>query len=149
MTVSPLRLLSAALLLGLAAATTAAPLPQAEIAVGPQPLAVELAVTPDERRQGLMYRPSLPADQGMLFVFPNDRRRCMWMRNTRIPLSVAFIAADGTIVNLADMAPLDDATHCSRGPIRYALEVNRGWFAEHGIAAGDQIDGLQELPSAH
>jgi len=96
-----------------------------------------------------MYRPSLPADQGMLFLFPNDRRRCMWMRNTRIPLSVAFIAADGTIVNLADMAPLDDATHCSRGPIRYALEVNRGWFAEHGIAAGDQIDGLQELPSAH
>ncbi|MBK1733590.1 DUF192 domain-containing protein [Thiococcus pfennigii] len=148
MPASPLHLVPILLLLGLVAAATAAPLPQADIAVGPHRLTVELALEPADRQIGLMHRPSLPADQGMLFVFPNDGRRCMWMRNTLIPLSVAFIAADGSILNLADMAPLNDATHCSRGPIRYALEVNRGWFAERGIAAGDRIGGLQQLPPA-
>lgn len=118
----------------------------AQISVGNVPLAVEVVSDETSRQLGLMHRESLPDDRGMLFIFPVERRHCMWMRNTRIPLSVAFVASSGRILNIADMTPLSDATHCAIAPARYALEVNQGWFGGHGIAPGHQLDGLEPLP---
>ena len=115
--------------------------PTIQLAVGSGMLEVELAVTGEQRQQGLMFRPTMPADHGMLFVFPTDQSLSFWMRNTHIPLSIAFIDAGGRILNLDDMQPLDDKTfHTSNGMARYALEVNQGWFAAHGVQAGDVID---------
>lgn len=132
-------------LLLLVSTWAAAERPRVEISLGPHRISVELADSPATRALGLMHRKSLPADGGMLFVFAEDARHCMWMRNTHIPLTVLFAAPDGTILNLADMAPLSDATHCATGPARYALEIVQGWPAAHGIAAGQRIDGLEGL----
>ena len=88
----------------------------------------EVAATDAQREQGLMHRKSLPENNGMLFVFDRPARSCMWMKNTLIPLSVAFIDHDGIIVNIEEMAPLTTDSHCSAGWIRYALEMNAGWF---------------------
>jgi uncharacterized membrane protein (UPF0127 family) len=102
---------------------------------------VEVARTPAEQQVGLMHRTSMPADRGMLFVFPQARLQGFWMKDTRLPLSIAFIAADLTITDIADMRPLDDVTiHRSTQPVPYALEVNQGWFAERGITAGDRCE---------
>ncbi|MEY6431815.1 DUF192 domain-containing protein [Thioalkalicoccus limnaeus] len=120
----------------------------AEISVGAVALAVELAYDESSRQLGLMHREFLPADRGMLFIFPLERRHCMWMRNTWIPLSVAFVSSSGRVLNIADMTPLSDATHCAAAPARYALEVNQGWFDGHGIAPGQLIEGLESLPVA-
>lgn len=100
-------------------------------------LRVELASTPEQRSQGLMFRENLPPDQGMLFVFADDRVRSFWMRNTPIPLSIAFLDADRRIINILDMEPFDETLHQSAAPARYALEVNQGWFAARGMQAGD------------
>jgi len=89
-----------------------------------------------------MHRQSLPGNGGMLFVFESPDLQCFWMRNTPLPLSIAFIADDGSIVNIADMAPQTDDAHCSARPVRYALEMSQGWFEAHGIQAGNRIDGL-------
>lgn len=113
-----------------------------------QEIRAEVANTPESRSQGLMFRPSLPEAAGMVFVFPEIGRHAMWMKNTKVPLSVAFIDGDGRILNIEDMSPYTEATHQSAGPARYALEVNRGWFARHGIAPGARVEGLARLPPA-
>ena len=105
-------------------------------------LRVELADDGEKRALGLMYRDTLPADQGMLFVYDEEGERSFWMKNTRIPLSAAFISADGTIIRIADMNPLDTRTTDSTGPARYALETNQGWFKQHHVVEGDKVSGL-------
>jgi len=108
----------------------------------------EVADTPATRELGLMRRKSMPMGAGMLFVFDESARHCMWMRNTLIPLSVAFIDARGQIVNIADMQPLNETSHCAAQPARYALEMNQGWFKKRGIAAGRVIQGLEKFSPA-
>ena len=95
-----------------------------------------------------MFRQSLASTSGMIFVFPRERSVSMWMKNTLIPLSVAFIDANGQILNIEDMAPHSEQTHSSIKPAIYALETNQGWFAEHGIQRGDRVTGLEHLPPA-
>ena len=113
-----------------------------QIKVGPHPLKVELAASDPQRSQGLMFRKSLGKNEGMLFVFDEIEYHSMWMKNTLIPLSVAFVDAKGEILNVLDMQPLTLDTHTAAGPARYAIETNKGWFAEKGIKAGDKVTGL-------
>ena len=122
-------------------ATDPAPL-VADTASGPVAFSIEIADDAGERERGLMFRDDLPENHGMLFVFERPERLSFWMRNTFIPLSIAFIAADGRIVNIEDMAPQTETSHWSRGPALYALEMRRGWFAERGIRDGDAVEGL-------
>jgi uncharacterized membrane protein (UPF0127 family) len=101
---------------------------------------VEIADERDEQQRGLMERTELAEDAGMLFVFERDEPRSFWMRNTLIPLSIAYIADGGRIVDIQDMQPLDETSHPSTEPARYALEVNQGFFAERGIQIGDEVE---------
>lgn len=117
-------------------------LPITTIRVGPHPVAAEVAATPDQRTIGLMYRFSLPADHGMLFVFPEPQPLSFWMRNTYIPLSIAYIDADGRILNVVEMPARTDALHFSRGEALYALEMRKGWFADKGVGPGTRVTGL-------
>jgi len=117
-------------------------LPVTKLSVGIHAIHAEVANNEEERRQGLMYRTELPGNDGMLFVFEAPDVQCFWMRNTLLPLSIAFIADDGTVVNIEDMAPQTDDPHCARKPVRYALEMAKGWFAQRGVKAGNKIDGL-------
>jgi uncharacterized membrane protein (UPF0127 family) len=107
---------------------------------GDYEMAVEIADDPQKRSVGLMHRETLPDDAGMLFAWEQETTGAFWMRNTLIPLSIAFIKADGTIVHIEDMEPLTDATHVSPEPFRFAVEANQGWFASHGVGAGDVAD---------
>ncbi|HEX2011871.1 MAG TPA: DUF192 domain-containing protein [Roseateles sp.] len=116
-------------------------LPATQLSAGMHLIQAELAETADQRATGLMHRPSMPANAGMLFVFEQAGVQCFWMKNTLLPLSIAFVADDGSIVNIADMQPLSEASHCSARPVRYALEMNRGWFAKRGIKAGAKLSG--------
>lgn len=111
-------------------------------------LIAELAVTAAQRERGLMHRDALPDDHGMLFVYAAPERICMWMKNTRIPLSVAFLDGQGKIINIAEMQPKSLDIHCAARPARYALEMARGWFARRGISPGMRIRGLERLPSS-
>jgi len=105
------------------------------------PVRVEVANSSEERQRGLMFREALPADEGMLFVFEREERLSFWMKNTLIPLSIAFISRDGEIVDIQDMEPLDDRTfHRSAQPALYALEMNRGWFERHHVEVGDRVE---------
>ena len=142
------RLLIAALGLAapLAAAEPQAKLPTLALNAGIHVVQAEVANTFPSRAQGLMFRKSLGANQGMLFVFAEVERHCMWMRNTYVPLSVAFIDAAGVILNVADMKPQTEDSHCAAGPARYALEMNQGWFAVKGIKPGAKISGLAKAP---
>lgn len=117
-------------------------LPITKIRVGPHAVSAEVASTPAQRTRGLMYRFSLPADHGMLFVFPEPQPLAFWMRNTYIPLSIAYIDATGRILNIEDMAPRDESTHPSHGAALYALEMRKGWFAERGVGPGTRVTGL-------
>lgn len=99
----------------------------------------EIAQTPQERGQGLMGRKSLPPNHGMLFVFEAPGRQCFWMRNTPLPLTIAFIDAQGRITSFADMAPFSEETHCSTVPVPYALEMEQGWFKKRGVLVGDSM----------
>lgn len=138
-----LRLLFACLLaMTPSVAAAADPLPTTTLAINGHKIVAELATTPEQTTQGLMHRFSLRPDHGMLFVFDRTEIRSFWMKNTFIPLSIAFIAADGRIVNIDDMAPRDETLHWSKGPVRYALEMRKGWFAERAIGPGDRVDGL-------
>lgn len=119
-----------------------ADLPTATIHVGNHRLSVEVAATPAARGRGLMFREELPEDGGMLFVFPEEKVLEFWMRNTRIPLSIAFADGSGRIVRIADMDPLSETPVSSGAPARYALEVNRGWFDAHGVRSGDALGRL-------
>jgi uncharacterized membrane protein (UPF0127 family) len=116
-------------------------LPAATLRVGMHNIRAQLALTPLQRQIGLMYRQSMPTHEGMLFVFEEPQPQCFWMRNTLIPLSIAFLADDGTVVNIADMQPQSDDSHCSAKPVRYALEMNQGWFAKRGVKPGTRIAG--------
>jgi uncharacterized membrane protein (UPF0127 family) len=116
-------------------------LPLAELTAGMHVIHAELAVTPEQQATGMMFRRGMGANDGMLFVNDDAGVRCFWMRNTLIPLSIAFVAEDGTVVNIADMAPRSDESHCSAKPVRYALEVPLGWFAKRGFKAGLKLRG--------
>jgi uncharacterized protein len=118
-------------------------LPTTELKIGSNRLVAEIAAT-----TGLMNRFSLQRDHGMLFVFDTPQPQAFWMKNTYIPLSIAFIGADGRILNIEDMAPRTENTHPSRGAALYALEMKKGWFAERGIGAGDRVEGLDKVPKA-
>lgn len=120
------------------------PLPAVELGAGMYLIRAEVADSFSTRMQGLMRRTSLPPNGGMLFVFDEAGTHCMWMKNTLIPLSVAFIDAGGTIVNIADMQPHSEESHCASSPARYALEMVQGWFAQRGIRAGAQLRGLEK-----
>jgi len=108
----------------------------------------EVAATQQVRTTGLMHRFSLQPGHGMLFVFSTPQALAFWMRNTFIPLSIAFIGRDGKILNIEDMSPQTDTPHPSRGPAQYALEMKKGWFAERGVGAGDRVEGLDHAPRA-
>ncbi len=128
---------------GLAQAQQAAQgrLPTTRLSAGMHVIETELAVSPVQQQTGMMFRTEMGANEGMLFVNDDVAVRCFWMRNTLIPLSIAFVADDGTIVNIADMQPRSEASHCSTKPVRYALEVRQGWFAKRGIKAGARLRG--------
>ena len=111
------------------------------LTAGMHVIKAELAVSPSQQATGMMFRREMPGNEGMLFVNDDTATRCFWMRNTLVPLTIAFIADDGTIVNLADMAPQSDESHCSAQPVRYALEMSRGWFAKRGLKAGFKLRG--------
>ena len=123
-------------------------LPTVELRIGEHRIVAEAAVTEPARAHGLMHRKQrLAENRGMLFVFPAAGFHSMWMQNTYIPLSVAFIDERGVILNIADMAPLTTNAHTAAGFARYALEMNQGWFATRGIRAGAKIEGLGGAPA--
>jgi len=106
----------------------------------------EIAATHDSRVLGLMFRSILPANHGMLFIYPDEQTHCMWMKNTRIPLSAAFLDGEGTIVNIAGMEASSAENYCASRPVRYVLEMNQGWFQKRGISVGARITGLEKAP---
>jgi len=120
-------------------------LPKANITIGERSIAVEIANTPEQRAIGMMYRRKLGPDEGMLFVFERDQNLSFYMKNTFVPLSIAFIRSDGLISNIANMEPRTLTPHHSRTPSRYALEMPQGWFAEHGIQAETKVEIPSEL----
>ncbi len=111
-------------------------LPAIEILAGIHKIRAEVASDPTSRSNGLMFREALGPNEGMLFVFERPGSQCFWMKNTRIPLSIAFIDDNGRVVNIADMKPFDESSHCSAKAVRFALEMDQGWFAKRGVAAG-------------
>ncbi|KPF52815.1 hypothetical protein D621_10875 [beta proteobacterium AAP51] len=138
--------LLAAFALAFAATASAQTGPQPKLktvplTAGMHVIQAELAITPEQQQIGMMFRRTMGANEAMLFIEETASVRCFWMRNTFIPLSIAFLADDGTIVNIADMQPQSDQSHCSAQPVRYALEMNMGWFAKRGIKAGSRIRG--------
>ena len=133
-------------MLGFAPAAAQAAMPQVELAIDKHRLTAEVAHTDADRMQGLMHRRMLPEGRGMLFVFPNIAHHGMWMMNTYIPLSVAFIDEAGVIVNIEDMQPHTRDSHTAKKPVRYALEMNLGWFRKRGIVPGMKIEGLERAP---
>ncbi len=118
-------------------------LPVKTLTAGMHRIQAEVAATDASRSRGLMFRKELAPNHGMLFVFEQANVQCFWMRNTPLPLSIAFILDDGTITNIADMAPLTENSHCSTAPVRYTLEMEQGWFAKRGITPGKKITGIQ------
>jgi uncharacterized membrane protein (UPF0127 family) len=123
-------------------------LPTVQLSIKAHRLVAETATTTATRTVGLMHRFSLKPDHGMLFVFDAPQPLAFWMKNTFVPLSIAFIGVDGKILNIEDMAPQTETTHPSQGLALYALEMKKGWFAERGIAAGERVDGLEKAPRA-
>ncbi len=117
-----------------------------DLTAGMHVIRAELAITPAQQATGMMFRTEMPGNEGMLFINNDLGVRCFWMRNTLIPLTIAFLAEDGTIVNLADMQPRSEASHCSAQPVRYALEMRQGWFAKRGIQAGARLRGKPFTP---
>ena len=116
-------------------------LQRTELTIGMHRIDTQLATQPEQRQIGLMHRTAMPQHEGMLFVFEQPAVQCFWMRNTLIPLTAAFVADDGSIVNLADMQPLDESSHCSAKPVRYVLEMNQGWFKQRNLKAGARLRG--------
>ena len=122
-----------------------AELPATQLSTGMHLIRAEVADNMGSRAEGLMHRKSMPQNSGMVFVFEANATHCMWMKNTLIPLSVAFIDEAGAIINIADMQPHSEQSHCATRPARYALEMNKGWFAQRGIKAGAKLRGLEKL----
>ena len=136
--------LSALLVTTLVAQAQDAPqltLERVKLASGMHRINVQVAATPEQRQIGLMFRKDMPQHEGMIFIFDQPAQQCFWMKNTLLPLSAAFIADDGTVVNIEDMKPLVLDSHCSAKPVRYVLEMNKGWFPKKGIKAGSQLQG--------
>lgn len=131
---------------GMAQALAQGSLPVLELSAGMYRIEAEVAANDQHRQVGLMNRKTMPAQRGMLFVFPQERTHCMWMRNTLIPLSVAFIDADGYIINIENMQPQTEDNHCAKVPARFALEMNEGWFAQRGIKPGFRLQGIDKAP---
>jgi uncharacterized protein len=138
----------AAAIVALAAATSQAQdrpqmnLPTVQLKAGMHQIHAQVALTPDQRSTGLMFRREMPQHEGMLFVSDFAYEQCFWMRNTLIPLAIAFIDDDGTVVNIREMQPGDERSqHCSAKPVRFALEMNAGWFAKRGIKPGYKLGG--------
>jgi uncharacterized protein len=126
---------------------TAAPalaqrLPVVQLSAGIHLIRAEVVADDGARAQGLMHRKHLAPNAGMLFIFDEHAIHCMWMRNTLIPLSVAYLDDRGAIVNIEDMEPQTDASHCAAQPVKYALEMNRGWFAARGLMPGSRLGGI-------
>jgi uncharacterized protein len=141
-----MRTLALALLIAAApAGAQQPPLPTVELGAGMHLIRAELAATDATRALGLMHRGSLAPNGGMLFVFDAPGAYCMWMKNTPLPLSVAFVDAAGAIVNIEDMQPHTEQSHCAARPVTYALEMRQGWFAARGIRAGERLRGLEKL----
>ena len=120
----------------------ASTLPVIALQIGHETIQTEVASTPASQQLGLMFRKSMPNDAGMLFVFDQKAGHCFWMRNTELPLAIAFIDDDGKIVNIDEMKPQTDDNHCPSRAVRYALEMITGWFSPHQIAAGQVVAGL-------
>ncbi|SCX68241.1 DUF192 domain-containing protein [Variovorax sp. EL159] len=121
-------------------------LARTQLSAGLYKIDVQIAQTPQQREIGLMFRKEMPQAEGMIFVFEQPATQCFWMRNTILPLTAAFVADDGRIVNLVDMQPMTENSHCSLEPVRYVLEMNQGWFAKKSIKKGAKLGG--ELFSA-
>ena len=116
-------------------------LPRVRLSAGMHQIDAQVAATADQRSTGLMYREQMPQQEGMLFAFEEPGVQCFWMKNTLLPLTAAFVADDGEIVNLADMKPQTTDSHCSKRPVRFVLEMNQGWFIKKGIKPGTRLAG--------
>ena len=121
-------------------------MPVLELTAGFHRIEAEVAANDQNRQVGLMNGRSMAQQRGMLFVFPQVNTHCMWMRNTLLPLSVAFLDEEGSIINIEDMQPQTESNHCARRPARYALEMNLGWFAQRGLKPGTRLNGIQKAP---
>ena len=122
-------------------------LKRVRINAGMYQIDAQVAAMPLERQIGLMYRKEMPQQEGMLFVFEQASPQCFWMKNTLLPLTAAFVADDGRIVNLVDMKPQTTDNHCSEEPVRYVLEMNQGWFAKKNIKKGFRLTGSPFQPA--
>ena len=131
--------------LALATGSARADLPVIQLSAGMHLIKAEVAADMASRMQGLMYRKSLGPNAGMLFIFDEAAIQCMWMKNTLVPLSVAFLDEHGTIINIADMQPQTEESHCASAPARLALEMAKGWFAQKGIRPGAKLGGIEQL----
>ena len=125
------------------------PLPAIQLQIGMYLIKAEVAANHGTRMQGLMLREKMAANEGMLFVFPERDRQCMWMKNTLLPLSVAFLDDAGVILNVEDMQPQTEDSHCSAKPARYALEMNLGWFKAKNLKPGTKISGIEKAGPPH
>jgi uncharacterized membrane protein (UPF0127 family) len=137
-------LLACAMLAGWSVQAQDAPqmnLQRVALSAGMHQIDAQVALNPEQRQIGLMFRKDMPQHEGMIFVFEQPTKQCFWMKNTLLPLTAAFVADDGTIVNLADMKPQTLDAHCSDKPVRYVLEMNQGWFAKKGIKPGTKLQG--------
>jgi uncharacterized membrane protein (UPF0127 family) len=121
-------------------------LPRIKLQAGMHQIDTQVAQTEAQRQTGLMFRKEMPQHEGMLFVFEQPATQCFWMKNTLLPLTAAFLADDGTIVNLVDMKPQTTDSHCSEKPVRFVLEMNQGWFAKKGLKAGSRLTGVAFRP---
>ena len=138
--------LMAILMLVFANAAAQYEVPMIELTAGMYRIEAEVMATPERRATGLMRRAEMPQQHGMLFVFPQEQRHCMWMKNTLLPLSVAFLDRTGKIINVEDMQPKTENNHCAAGDARYALEMNLGWFKTRGLSRGTHIVGVEKAP---
>ena len=127
-------------------AVALAQMPIMELTAGFHRIEAEVAADQQNRMTGLMNRKAMPPQRGMLFVFPEKNTHCMWMRNTFLPLSVAFLDEEGRIINIEDMQPQTEDNHCAKVPARYALEMNLGWFAQRGLKPGTKLGGISKAP---
>lgn len=121
-------------------------LPKINLSVGTRAVIVEVASIPSDRAQGLMFRKKMADNEGMLFVYPQPHITGMWMKNTLIPLSVAFIDDKGAIINIEEMKPGTLDAHMAKTPAKYSLEMSSGWFKKHKMRPGTKIKGLEKAP---
>ena len=138
-------LAAVSLLAPISRADAQAAMPVTELGAGMYRIEAEVAATQEHRMVGLMQRRSMAPNHGMLFVFTEAQRHCMWMKNTLLPLSVAFLDEEGRILNVEDMQPQTEDNHCAAKPARFALEMNLGWFRQKGVKPGQTIEGAERL----